>query len=177
MDKVPPTGMLLEKVPDPPDFHDTKKYCTSTGRQERCFTVELLRFHIMKHNPHLFASANQKGICSSKKSEPPETLLAEFLDTCLGARAAGGRRGRHGLGQSRCRHIILSLQGLNNTLKTSLLLSEIMLHTREERKIAVKAEGDRDEGWAAGAQFRGGDSVKSSQIYLYSSFFTKRDKM
>lgn len=87
----------------------------------------------MKHNPHLFASPGQKGFCGFSKLEPPETLLAEFLDTCLGAGAAGGRRGWCGLGQSGCRHIILPLQGLHNHLEASFLLSEIMLHTGEER--------------------------------------------
>ena len=69
-----------------------------------------------------------------QRLEPPETLLAEFLDTRLGAGAAGGGRGWCGLGQSGCRHIILPLQGLHNSLEASLLLSEIMFHTVEENK-------------------------------------------
>lgn len=69
-----------------------------------------------------------KAVLVFQRLQPPETLLAEFLDTGLGAGATGGGRGWHGLRQSGCRHNILPLQSLNNSLEASLLLSEIMLN-------------------------------------------------
>lgn len=81
--------------------------------------------------------------------KPPETLFAEFLDTGLGAGTAGGGRGWRGLGQRGCRHIILLLQGLHNTLEASLLLSEIMLHTGEEIRES-SFRGSR-QGWGRGS--------------------------
>lgn len=113
----------------------------------------------------------------SRSSEPPETLLAELLHTGLGAGAAGGGRGWHGLGHGGCRHVILPFQSLHNSLEASLLLSEIMLHTGGVKKRGVN-RGRRQwvlEGEVTGAQFGGWDGVKSSQIHLYSSFFTKGD--
>lgn len=105
-----------------------------------------------------------------QSSQPPETLLSEFLDSSFGAGAAhcGGDRRRFGQGWRR--HIILPLQGFYNPLETSLLLSKIMLHTGEERGIERIAEGGKEEAW-----FRG--CATSRQIYLYSSFSPKRDKM
>lgn len=77
----------------------------------------------------------KKGCCGFFQSlQPPKTLFAEFLDTGLGAGAAGGGSGWRRLGQSGCRHIVLPLQGLHNPLEASLLLSKIVLYTGEERQ-------------------------------------------
>lgn len=80
-----------------------------------------------------------------QRSQPPETLLSEFLDSSFGAGSGHGGRNRRWLGQGGCRHIILPLQGFYNPLEASLLLSEIMLHTGEEREIERIAEGGKEE--------------------------------
>lgn len=64
--------------------------------------------------------------------QPPETLLAEFLDTGLGAGAAAGGRDCRGLRQSGRKHIILPVQSLDNGLEATLLLSEIVLDATKD---------------------------------------------
>lgn len=85
---------------------------------------------LLKHNHHPHALWPARWLWFSQILQPPETFLAEFLDTGLRARAAGGGGGWSwcGLGQSGCRHVIIPLQSLHDHLEASLLLSEIMLH-------------------------------------------------
>lgn len=103
--------------------------------------------------------------------EPPETLLAEFLDTCLGAGAAGLGRGRCELIQSGRRHIVLTLQGIHNPLEASLLLSEVMFHTGEERKREwLKGTVMKERQW-----FSGCGSDRPSYVYfIHKAYFIKR---
>lgn len=105
--------------------------------------------------------------------QPPKTLLTELLDTRLGAGTTCGRRGQGGLGQSQCRHIILPIQGLHHPLEVSLLLSEIMLHTGEERQ----REKEEETGEAAGSQLEfelGSVKVKFIKI---ANLFTNGDQI
>lgn len=66
--------------------------------------------------------------------QPPEAFFAYFFHPAFAAGAVRGRRSWRGLGQSWSRHIILPFQSLNNTLQSSLLLSEIMLHATENKE-------------------------------------------
>lgn len=139
----------------PPLILMTLKHTTHPQDHERDALFQYVgAWDLLKHNYHPYTIWPERLF--SQSLQPPETLLAEFLDTGLSAGAAGWGRGWRGLGQSRCRHIILPLQGLHNPLEASLLLSEIMLHTGEERKREqLKGkEGARFRGWVVSHQVK-----------------------
>lgn len=66
--------------------------------------------------------------------QPPETLLSQFLDTALGSRSYVGR-----LWDGGGNIVLCFIQGLQNALKSSLLHTEVVLHTKNtEVDISVK---------------------------------------
>lgn len=153
VEKVPFTGTV--------DFNVT---LTTHRPWEGCFTKTFLVSWKLIHTcMHLLP---RKAVLVFQHLQPPETLLAEFLDTGFGAGAAGWGRRWHGLYQSGGRHIILPLQSLYNFLEASLLLSEIMFNTVEER-VRSKGQHERD---ALGALFE--LKVVSHQIkFIYTENF------